>query len=59
MPPTIDSTSYNLANDPHDIEKTRLREAYKRRDKEVADMEIDRTSMYAYVISKLSKESLD
>ncbi len=42
-----------------DIEKTRLREAYKRRDKEVADMEIDRTSMYAYIISKLSKESLD
>jgi len=59
IPPTIDPTTYNLSNDPHDIEKTRLREAYKRRDKEVADMEVDRTSMLAYIISKLSKESLD
>ena len=25
----------------------------------MADMQIDRTSMYAYIISKLSKESLD
>jgi hypothetical protein len=41
------------------VEKTRLREAYKRRDKELADMELDKTSMYAYIISKLSKESLD
>jgi len=58
-PPPIDPSTYNLSNDPHEIEKTRLREAYKRRDKEVADMEVDRTSMFAYIISKLSKESLD
>jgi len=31
----------------------------KRRDKETDDMRIDRTSMYAYLISKLSKESQD
>jgi len=59
VPPAIDPKTYDLANDPHEIEKTRLREAYKRRDKEVADMEIDKTSMFAYIISKLSKESLD
>jgi len=55
----VDASAYNLANDPHDIEKTRLREAHKRRDKEIDDMKIDRTSMFAYLISKLSKESLD
>jgi hypothetical protein len=58
-PPAVDVSLYNLANDPHEVEKTRLREAYKRWDKEVADMQIDRTSMYAYIISKLSKESVD
>jgi hypothetical protein len=46
-PPIIDPAAYNLANDPHEIEKTWLREAFKRRDKEVADMEVDKTSMYA------------
>ena len=35
-PPAIDVNDYNLANDRHDIEKTRLKEVYKRRDKEVA-----------------------
>jgi hypothetical protein len=38
------------------VEKARLREAYKRRDKEIDDMRIIRTSMYAYLISKLSKK---
>lgn len=57
-PPAVDVSLYNLANDLHEVEKTRLREAYKRWDKEVADMQIDRTSMYAYIISKLSKESI-
>jgi hypothetical protein len=58
-PPAIDIQRFNLQNDPHDIEKGRLREAHKRRDKEIDDMQIDRTSMFAYIISKLSKESLD
>ena len=58
-PPAIDICAYILASDPHDVEKTRLRKAYKRRDKEIADMQVNRTSMYAYIISKLSKESLD
>ena len=30
IPFTIDPTTYNLSNDPHDIEKTRLREAYEK-----------------------------
>jgi len=59
VPTSIDVTLYNFSNDPYNVKKTRLKEAYKRRDKEVDDMRIDRTSMYAYLISKLSKESLD
>jgi hypothetical protein len=35
------------------------REGSARRDKEIDDMRIDRTSMYAYLVSKLSKESFD
>jgi hypothetical protein len=58
-PPVIDNILYDITNDPHDIEKGRLKEAYKMRDKEVNDMRIDRTSMYAYLLSKLSKESQD
>ena len=58
-PPAVDTTLYDLNNDPHDIEKTRLKEAYKRRDKELDDMKIDRVSMFAYILSKLSKESQD
>jgi len=58
-PPAVDISQYNLANGPHEVEKGRLREAHKRRDKEINDMKIDRTSMFAYLISKLSKESLD
>jgi hypothetical protein len=58
-PPAVDVAGYNLASDPHDIEKARLREAHKRRDKEIDDMKVDRISMFAYIISKLSKESLD
>ena len=41
MPPMVDAANYNLANDPYDVEKVRLREAHKRRDKEIVDMKID------------------
>jgi hypothetical protein len=58
-PTAVDTALYNLTNDPYEIEKGRLREAHKRRDKEIDDMRIDRTSMFAYLISKLSKESYD
>jgi hypothetical protein len=59
VPPAIDSSLYDLTNDPQDIKKCRLREAYRRRDKEMDDMRIDRTAMFPYLISKLSKESLN
>ena len=49
---------YDLTNDPHDVENARLQEAHKRRDKEIDDMKVDRTSMFAYLISNLSKEIL-
>jgi hypothetical protein len=59
VPPDVDINNFDLRNDPHEINKGRLKEAYKHRDKEINDMKIDRTSMFAYLISKLSKESLD
>ena len=59
VPPAVDTTQFNLTNDPHEIKKGRLREAHKRRDKEIDDMKIDQTSVFAYIVSKLSKESLD
>ena len=58
-PPAVDIKNFNLTNDPHDIEKTCLKEAHKHHDKEIDDMKIDQRSMFAYPISKLSKESLD
>jgi hypothetical protein len=59
IPPNVDVDDYDLEDDPYEINKARLKEAYKHRDKEINDMKIDRTSMFAYLISKLSKESLD
>jgi hypothetical protein len=59
VPPSVDSSLYDLMNDQFEIEKARLKETHKRRDKEINDMRIDRTAMFAYIISKLSKESLD
>jgi hypothetical protein len=58
-PLPFDTSLFDLSNDPHKIEKERLREANKRRDKEINYMRIDRISMYAYLLSKLSKESVD
>jgi hypothetical protein len=59
VPPAVDIMQFNLMSDPHEIEKGRLREVHKRRDKEIDDMKIDRMSMFTYIVSKLSKESLD
>jgi hypothetical protein len=59
FPDAVDASLYDLTNDHYDVEKGRLREAHKHRDKEINDMQVDRTSMYAYLISKLSKESQD
>jgi len=59
VPPMIDAADYDLGNDPYEVERVRFREAHKRRDKEIDDMKVDRSSMFAYLISKLSKESLD
>jgi hypothetical protein len=58
-PPPVDTLLLDPNNDPHEIEEGRLREVHKRRDKEINDMRIDRISMYAYLLSKLSKESVD
>jgi hypothetical protein len=54
VPPSIDVADFNLANSPYDVEKSRLHEAHKRKDKEINDMRVDRPSMFAYLISKMS-----
>jgi hypothetical protein len=59
VPPAIDVAYFNLVNDPYDVEKVRLWEAYKRRDKEIDNMKVNRASVFAYLISKMSMESLD
>ena len=58
-PPAVDVTAYNLTVDPYQIERSRMTKAYEARDKEIREMKKDRTGMYAYIMSKISKESLD
>jgi len=57
VPDAVDTSLYDLTNDRYDVEKGRLREAHKHRDKEINDMRVDRTSMYAYLISKLNNNN--
>ena len=58
-PPAVSTELYNLTDDPHGIQKMLLIKAYKARDKEIRGMEKERASMFAYVLSKISRESLD
>jgi hypothetical protein len=53
IPPDVDVNLHDVTNDPYDIEKGRPMEAHKRREKKIY-MCVDRTSMYAYLISILS-----
>jgi hypothetical protein len=41
QPLLVDMALYDLTYDPYDMEKARLREAHKCRDKEIDDMKID------------------
>jgi len=52
VPDAVDTSLFDLTNDRYDVEKGRLREAHKHRDKEIHDMRVDRTSMYAYMRSR-------
>lgn len=58
-PPAVNTQLYDLANDPHGIQKALLIKAYEARDKEMRSMEKERASMFAYVLSKISRESMD
>jgi len=60
-PPVIDADfgSLNPVSDPHGIRKAMLLKEYEGRHKEIRKMKEDRTKMYAYIYSKLSKESQD
>jgi len=62
VPPQVvdaDFGSLNPASDPHGIRKAMLLKEYEGRHKEIRKMKEDRTKMYAYIYSKLSKESQD
>lgn len=59
VPPEINPMDYDLTHHMMEIEKGQQRNAHKHRDKEIDDMAIDHMSMYAYILSKLSKESID
>ena len=62
VPPLVvdaDFGSLNPASDPHGIRKAMLLKEYEGRHKEIRKMKEDRTKMYAYIYSKLSKESQD
>ena len=55
-PPDIDRNEFDLKDE---FDKVRLLEKYKTRDKEIRKLEEDRPSLYAYIMSKISKESRD
>ncbi len=59
VPPEIYPTDYDFTHSIMDKEKGRLRGASKHQDKEIDDMAIGRTSIYTYILSKLSKNSMD
>jgi hypothetical protein len=59
VPLEINHIDYDLTHDMMNIEKGRLRDTHKSREKENDNMFIDRTSVHAYILTKLSKESLD
>lgn len=58
-PPEVDENKYDLANDPSGINKIRLIEAHKIRDKKITKMEDDRASLFGFILKKLSRESLE
>ena len=61
-PPAIIDSKYgslNSADNPYGIQKTLLLKAYESRAKEIWRMTEDRTKLYAYIYSKISKESQD
>jgi hypothetical protein len=58
-PPEIDINAYNLANDPHRLNRDTLREDNKQRAKEVREMISKRPQLYACIYEKLSRESID
>jgi hypothetical protein len=58
-PPAVNTQLYDLVNDPHGIQRALLIKAYEARDKEMRNMEKERASMFAYLLSKISRESLD
>jgi hypothetical protein len=56
VPPEIDRSGYSTMDE---LEKDLLKDKLKRREAEIAAMERNHTVMYAYIMSKLSKESKD
>jgi len=62
IPPNLDQDDYGLfdpTSDPLGINKAALLEAVKNRIKKIDRMKDDRPSLYAFIFSKLSRESED
>ena len=58
-PPAVDDTKYDLTNDPNGVNKMRLIEAHKIREKKITKMEDDRSNLFGFILKKLSRESLE
>lgn len=58
-PPEVDDTKFDLTNDPNGINKMRLMEAHKIREKKITKMEDDRSNLFGFILKKLSRESLE
>ena len=58
-PEEVDRSLYPLENDPDNVMKSCLLEAVKMRVKEISEMKNARPSMYAFIMSRLSRESED
>jgi Zinc knuckle len=55
-PPAVDISKYDSAND---LVKELIKDRLKQREVDIASMRRNQTQMYAYIMSKLSKESRD
>ena len=56
-PPDVDESEYNLDDDEHGIQLSRLKRAWDQRDKRVAKLEAESFNAHYYLWSHMSKES--
>jgi len=62
IPPKVDENAFgpfDAQSDPHGFERSRCIEAMKTREQRINKMEQDKSSLYGFILSKLSRESKD